>query len=147
MGKRNLTDRTLKSLKKAEPGKLYDVMDSIVPGFGVRVSETGRKTFVLMARYRKGGNPTRRAIGEYGAVTLERARAKARDWLELVRQGKDPKDEEESRRLSEERRRANSFAAVAEEFISYIHRQKLRTAKVMEHNLRQTCKACDPKSR
>ena len=37
-------------------------------------------------------------------------------------------------RLAEQRKRENSFAAVAEEFIAYIHRQKLRTAAVMERN-------------
>src|SRR5262249_21355680 len=38
-----------------------------------------------------------------------------------------------------ERQRATTFASVAEEFISYIHNKlKLRTAAVMEHNLRET---------
>ena len=36
--KRALNDRLLKSLKPAPAGKTYDVMDTIVPGFGVRVS-------------------------------------------------------------------------------------------------------------
>jgi integrase len=117
MAKRNLTDRTLKALKPAPKGKTYDVMDSVVPGFGVRVSDTGRRTFILVARY-GSSNPTRRALGEYGELTLEKARQKARDWLELIRQGKDPKDEEERQRLAEQRRRANSFAAVAEDFIA-----------------------------
>ena len=49
MAKSRLTDRTLKALKQS--GKRYDVMDSDVPGFGVRVSETGQRTFVLVARY------------------------------------------------------------------------------------------------
>ena len=40
-------------------------------------------------------HPTRRALGAYGAVTLEKARQKARDWLELIEVGKDPEIEEE----------------------------------------------------
>ena len=48
MAKQNLTDRLLKSLKpKADR---YDVMDTAVPGFGVRVSD-GRKTFILIGRF------------------------------------------------------------------------------------------------
>jgi integrase len=137
MPKRNLTDRTLKSLKPRN-NKTYDVMDSIVPGLGVRVLDSGRRTFVLVTRYPGSKNPTRRALGEYGELTLEKARDKARGWLELIRKGVDPKEHEERQRLAEQRKRANSFAAIAEEFIRYIHRQKLRTADVMERNLRAT---------
>ncbi|HEY5129860.1 MAG TPA: hypothetical protein VIJ35_21675, partial [Bradyrhizobium sp.] len=56
--KKALNDRGLKALKPAPKGETYDVADSIVPGFGVRVSETGRKTFILIARYPGSGNPT-----------------------------------------------------------------------------------------
>ncbi len=134
MPKRTLNDRILKALK---PGaKLYDVMDTVTPGFGVRVSETGRKTFILIARYPGSPNPTRRALGEYGALTLEKARAKAREWLELIRQGKDPGDEEERRRHAELRQRKNTFAAVAEDFI----KEKLsseRKGREVERDIRR----------
>ena len=81
-GKRNLTDRALKALAKqpAPKGDTYDITDTVVPGFGVRVSETGRRTFILIARYPGSKNPTRRALGQYGALTLEQARHKARSW-------------------------------------------------------------------
>jgi len=118
MGRRNLTDRTLKALKAANPGKHYDVMDSVVPGFGVRISDTGRRTFILVKRFPGKFNPTRLALGEFGALSLEKARTKARDWLELIRAGKHPKDEERRQRVAEERRRANSFRVVAEDFIN-----------------------------
>jgi integrase len=125
MSKRTLNDRTLKALKPATAGKTYDTMDSLVPGFGVRVSETGRRTFILVARFPgspenpKTGlpNPTRRALGEYGELTLEKARTKARDWLEMIRRGVDPREDEERHRLTEQRKRGNSFRAVAEDFI------------------------------
>ena len=41
MVQNRLTDRKLQSLKPK--GKRYEVMDSDVPGFGVRVSEVGQK--------------------------------------------------------------------------------------------------------
>ena len=50
-----LTDRKLKSLKRK--GQRYDVMDTLIPGFGVRVSEAGRKIFILIARYPGSSNP------------------------------------------------------------------------------------------
>ena len=139
MAKRTLNDRALKALKAAPPGKPYDVMDTVVPGFGVRVSASGRRTFVLVTRFpRHPKHPTRRALGEYGELTLEKARTKARDWLDLIHKGVDPKEQEERQHLAEQRKRENSFTAVAEQFIVHIHRLKLRTARVMEQNLNKT---------
>lgn len=125
-----LTDRRLKSLKAAAKGKHYDEWDTTVPGLGVRVSDTGRKTFVLMKRLQKGGSPVRRAIGAYGAITLADARTTAQEWIKLIGAGKDPAQEKA-------RKQENTFASVAEQFIAYIHRQKLRTAPVMERRLRE----------
>jgi integrase len=116
--KKTLSDRGLKALKPAPKGETYVQLDSVVPGFGVRISETGRKTFVLIARFPGSPHPTRRALGLYGALTLERARTKARDWLELIRKGIDPRAEEERQQLAEQRKRANTFASVVEDFIS-----------------------------
>lgn len=117
MSKRTLNDRTLKALKPAPKGETYDLMDTVVPGFGVRVSEAGRRTFILVARFGGARNPTRRALGEYGALTLAAAREKARDWLELIRKGIDPREDVERQRIAEQRTRGNSFRVVAEEFI------------------------------
>ncbi|HXL13941.1 MAG TPA: Arm DNA-binding domain-containing protein, partial [Bradyrhizobium sp.] len=120
MAKIKLTDAKLKSLK-GQPGKRYAAMDIAPSGFGVRVSPNGRKTFVLRGRY-PGPNASVhyswRALGEYPALTLEQARAKAGAWLLLVKQGKDPAVVQEQARLTEiAKQRAaadNTFAAVAE---------------------------------
>ena len=58
---KRLTDRTLQALKPAKAGKRCDVMDADVRGFGVRVTDKGQRTFVLIARYPGSTNPTRRA--------------------------------------------------------------------------------------
>ena len=134
--KRTLTDRTLKALKPAPQGQRYDVMDTVVPGLGARVTDRGQRTFILVARYPGSTNPTRRALGECGAISLNAARQKARGWLELIRQGIDPRDLEESQRAAEQRKRANSFASVAEDFIA----NKLageRKAKEVERDIRR----------
>jgi hypothetical protein len=123
MFRRNLTDRKVKSLKRdASLGdKLghYDTWDTEVSGFGVRVSKTGRRTFVLMARYPGSQNPTRRALGSYGELSLQQAREKARNWLELIRRGIDPEIAEEEKRQAELRRQANTFASVAEDICGF----------------------------
>ena len=114
--KRNLTDRTLKSLRPAEAGKHVDVWDAGFPGFGVRVSDTGRRTFVLTARYPGSKNPTRRALGVYDKISLEEAREKARTWLGLIAKGIDPETAEEAARQAELRKTENTFGVVVEEF-------------------------------
>jgi Arm domain-containing DNA-binding protein len=90
------------------------VMDAVVPGFGVRVSEAGRKTFMLAARYPGSASYTRRALGVYGAMSLEKARAKAKAWLELIEKKIDPVAEQERLAIEAQRKRENSFRAIAE---------------------------------
>lgn len=118
MARQTLTDRGIKALKPAVPGNRYDIMDVVVPGLGVRVTDKGAKTFVLVARFPGSTNPTRRAIGEYGALTLEKARETARLWLEQIQKGIDPKAEVERDRRAAVQERENTFEAVAETFIA-----------------------------
>ena len=106
MGKKNLTDRKVKSLKRTRSigDKLghYDTWDTVVRGLGVRTSSTGRRTFVLMARYPGDRDPARRKLGVYGeARPWSRAREKARDWLErFARASTRPVAEEETRQAA-----------------------------------------------
>lgn len=115
MAQHGLTDRKLKSLKAAPEGKHYDEWER--DGFGVRVSDKGTKTFVLVARYPGSTNPTRRAIGHYPTMTLAKARATAGQWRGWIGDGKDPAHEIERQRAAQLRKTANTFAAVAEDFI------------------------------
>jgi len=62
----------------------------VVPGFAVRVTATGQKSFVLVTRFPRSPNPTARSLGKVGAITLEDARVKAREWLKLIAAGTDP---------------------------------------------------------
>ena len=117
--RKNFTDRTLNALKPAPKGKTADYWDVGFPSFGVRVSDTGRKTFVLATRF-PGKSGGRRALGVYGPngpLTLAGAREKARGWLELIKQGIDPAIAEEERRQAALRLQANTFAAVAEDYL------------------------------
>jgi integrase len=112
--KRMLTDRLIRSLK-VEPGARVEIWDAVVPGLGIRASDS-TKAFVLAARFPPSRNPTRRSLGKYGRLTLEAARIKARRWLEMIEHGKDPAIELERERLAEARKRADSFAQVAKDF-------------------------------
>lgn len=129
--RKNLTDRYLKALTKkpAEVGTTYDVVDTVVRNLRVRVSETGRLTFVLLGRFGGAKHPTRRAIGIYGDVTLEQARKTARDWLELIQRGQDPRHVAERERRAALRAQKNTFGTIAEE---YIEKKVSKTEKAKE---------------
>ncbi len=112
---RALSDRTIKALKPTS--RAYIRPDGIVPGLGVRVMPSGHKTFVLVTRFPGSRNPVPRALGAYGALTLAEARAKARDWLEMIAKGRDPAREKERQRDENARRLVNTFAAVVEDYV------------------------------
>ena len=142
---KRLTDRTLQALKPAKAGKRYDVMDADVRGFGVRVTDKGQRTFILIARYPGSTNPTRRAIGEYPTLTLEKAREKARAWHKLLAEGVDPRVEqlrvkEDGKRKAQEAVEAveNRFEARAREYLRRHckdHRQAKGTARMIDNVL------------
>ena len=115
--KKVLTDRYLKSLKPAPSGKRSITWDAVVPGLGIRITDKGHTTFVVGARFPGAKHFTLRELGAYGVLTLEQARNRAREWLVLIAAGTDPREREAGLKLAEQRRRENSFAAVAEDFI------------------------------
>ncbi|MCK1322920.1 site-specific integrase [Bradyrhizobium sp. 156] len=92
------------------------VADSIVPGFGVRVTDKGAKTFVLRTRYPGEANAGRRELGKVGKIDLADARDKARAWLKLIAEGKDPADVEEQQRRAQVKKGATTVNAVLDSF-------------------------------
>lgn len=71
-----LTDVAIRALPLPEKGQRTH-WDSVVPGFGVRVSQGGTRTFVLM----HGRNRQLSTIGRVGIITLAEARQKAKHTL------------------------------------------------------------------
>ncbi len=77
--------------------KDYELRDTVVPGFLMKVTPTGRKIFMLQYRTNSGAR-RKPAIGRFGELTVEQARSIARDWLADVRRGKDPSADKKSAR-------------------------------------------------
>jgi integrase len=141
MATRRLTDEYVRSLPFPAPkdGKdtytrYPDVGRGAVAGLWLRVTSGGARSWVLVARFPSGKrvdgrhNPTARKIGGWPGMRLPEAREIALDWNRDIARGIDPQEkaEEEARakqaereaRLREEaRRRAGTFANVAEDYI------------------------------
>ena len=118
LSKRTLNDRIIKALKPAPNGKRYMLMDVVVPNFGVEVTRTAHKSYKLVTRYPGRIRPERGHLAVYGEITLQAARDKARNWIEQITRGLDPREEAERQRAAELAKRANTFAMVAEDFIT-----------------------------
>ena len=59
MSKKALTDRGLRAMKAAPAGTREMVWDTNLPGFGVRVTDKGSATFLVMRRIRGQATPKR----------------------------------------------------------------------------------------
>ena len=83
-----LTKRLIDELEAgASP---FVVWDNQVSGFGIKVTPTGRKAFVL--KYRDLSNRQRKpTIGRFGDITLQQARTIAQSMKAELAAGRDPK--------------------------------------------------------
>lgn len=91
-----LTKRAVDGLAPGD--KDYFEWDDELPGFGVRVWPTGRKTYV--AQYRAGRQTRRFKIGVHGPLTVEEARREAKTVLGDVARGEDPQLDRATKRKS-----------------------------------------------
>jgi len=89
-----LTKRMIDALEARD--KDYFAWDDELPGFGVRVWPSGRKTYV--AQYRAGKQSRRFKIGIHGPLTVEEARKEAKGVLGDVARGDDPQLDRLTRR-------------------------------------------------
>src|SRR5689334_8088247 len=84
---------TTRSVTSARPAKARMVFwDSELPGFGLRIEPSGRKTFI--ARYRSGGGRSgilrQATLGRFGTITVDQGRSLARKLLGAAASGGDP---------------------------------------------------------
>jgi integrase len=111
-----LTKRVVDALSADRDRVLFDAE---LKGFGVRVKPGGPKTFVIQFRNAKGRS-RRVSLGQYGPLTVEQARARAKIELGRVMAGEDPALERE------ETRRALTVAALGEAYFASAERGEVR---------------------
>ena len=109
----------------------YFVWDSEIPGFGLRVLPSGRKSYVV--QYRVGRRSRRMSLGPSTALTSEQARTRAIGIVASARNGEDPAGKRDALRS------AISVNELAERFDKehIAIRLKASTAKEYRRNLRQ----------
>ena len=97
------------------------IFDRDLPGFGLRITTSGAKTF--LAQYAYGGKKRRVPLGAFGMVTPDKARRQAKTILGQAAAGRDPYGErkaEAAATLEKERAEKEAAAAAAYTFKNLI---------------------------
>jgi integrase len=122
MAKR-LTEKSVVRLK-IRP-RAYTIWDAQAAGLGLKVTPAGRRIWRLQAVFPGHEFQTKRTLGQYPAMSLTVARAKAEEWRALVRAGRDPagaeaekQQEAQKQRRAAELANANTFEGFAEKYIA-----------------------------
>jgi integrase len=137
-----LTDRFIKALKPAplnkqgNPGR-YIVWDAGQRYLGVSVTYNGAKSFIVIKRRPGFTNPYKQVLGSYPGLALKAAREQTRVMLNLLAEGKSPREANAEKAREEARKRADTFAVAVEKFIENEASRKLRTWRETEAILRR----------
>lgn len=118
MAARKLTTRFIDSIKPREQGRT-EYWDTAISGFGLRVSQSGRRTWTLMYRHHR--RVRRMSLGVYPAISLADARGLAQAALREVAAGKDPAADKTAER------EADTFGDLAERYIEKYAKPRKRS--------------------
>ena len=105
--------------------------DQKVPGFGLRITSTGRKTFIAQGRLR-GRNLTI-TIGQLGVFTVEEAREEAREILRDLRRGDDPREKRQRAKAT-----GITLREVANEYMARPGKLKASTKEHIDRHVKTT---------
>jgi integrase len=119
-GSQQLTDTELRNLPAPEEGQVQ-YPDGKIPGFGVRVTTTGLKTFYF--NYRFQGRSRRLTLGRYPHTSLKDARGAAHAALRSLAKGEDPQVDAPE---------VSGFSAALDEFVELYCKTSNRTSTAYE---------------
>lgn len=121
MGRKRFTDVWIKKLRPPQFAQ-EEYYDTDVVGLRLRVSRGGTKAFTLW--YRFGSKACRLALGRYPHLSLVKAREAAREVLQQLAEGKDPRIEK--RRFKQDYS-TKLFGHVVEDFIESYAKPRTRS--------------------
>jgi integrase len=127
----HFTDRSLKAIKPPPKPQQVDYFDDTLPGFGLRVSYQGRKSWIVL--YRCNGTKGRLTLGRFDVLPLVEAREQAREALKAAGRGHDPAH------VRKRDREAPTFSQLADRYIEEYAKPNKRTWKkdrrLLDNNL------------
>jgi integrase len=124
-----LTEIAVELLQPDGRDVLY--LDSLLAGFGVRVTPTGTKLFV--ARARVAGKPVRVTVGRHPGMSVAEARREARNALDAMRAGKNPAAEKKAR-VKAAAAKATTVEQFADRWLAEYVRPKLKALTIRDYD-------------
>ena len=88
MTTKRLTDSAIRRFPIPATGRVTH-WDATQPGLGLRMSDKGRKTWIVMTRL--AGKAIRLTLGTYPAISLQEARKQAGTKILAAKRGEDPR--------------------------------------------------------
>lgn len=124
--RKTLTAKFVESLKPGD--RRVEIRDTLLPGFGMRISPTGKKAWFAVGRV--GSHQVRHTIGSYPAISLAEGRENARTVLRDMQLGVyaaiDDKPEDK-----------NTLEQVISDFIEIYAKPRNRSWKAVKATLRK----------
>jgi integrase len=109
--------KTKQLLARPVPASDEDYWDILMPGWGLRLRRKGARSYVVGGRFGNGAY-RRLELGDADRMAFDDAKAKARQWLELAANGKDPRIVEAADVAAKAAEDAHTVAAVANQFMA-----------------------------
>lgn len=112
-----------------------DYWDNSAPGFGLRVTSTGTRSWQVLTRLLGQSSVKRFTIGRYaekegdGGLSLAQARAEALALKGRIARGENPRQTEAHEKADAIRRSAQTFRTIAEEFLETHHPKKKKVLR------------------
>ncbi len=122
--RKQFTDLAVEQLRPPRSGRV-EIRDALMPGLVLRVTERGVKSWSVIYKVpgERGVSPTGRplrgsqhrvTLGQWPALKVVRARDEARDLMQVVLEGRDPRRDRQAENLL---RHTNSVKAVSERLV------------------------------
>jgi hypothetical protein len=128
-----LTQAAVEKLRAPPEGRV-EYWDSQLPGFGLRISKSGRKTWVAL--YRVGSKLVRETIGTTALFpNVAEARERARHSMQKAQVGRNPvveKKQREHTAITAAEKRPGNFRAVADRYIERYAKTNTKPTTWME---------------
>lgn len=123
---KSFVDKTIPPKPKSDQVSTQDFYrDTAIPGFALRVTSGGAKSFIVEKRV--NGRVKRITLGRYGNLTVEQARTEAMNILGKVATGGDP--------IAEKRERYARSVSLNEVFRDYLATRKdLKDSTIHDYN-------------
>ena len=122
-----LTEAGIARMTAAPPGERIDRTDLLAPGLYLRISEKGRKSW--MVHFRVNGRQGKLALGTWPTMKVDEARQLARWARDHARSGKHPRDARKEEELERKRSSGESFETIARQYVEAAKQGKLLGAR------------------